>query len=216
MPTVRKPGLVKTELVNGERVIRRVKGARRGGPELSPRRAAFCRAYALGICIDNSENLKIRFNTRQAAIAAGYAQRGAHNRGCELLGLDEIQREVQRLVDSTAAKQELDAQEILRRLDEIYARCMQAEPVLDEHGSESGEWRFNASGATRACELIGRYLRMWQAEGQINVNVTVDQARDFARGFARRVLTLIEEHVSDPDERRRLIGSIGQEALRDG
>lgn len=216
MPTTREPGLVKTEIVDGKRVVRRVKSARRGGPELSPKYAAFCQAYALGVGADKTKNLTIRFNARQAAIAAGYSPRSAHDRGCKLLGMDEIQREVQRLIDSTAAKQEITAQEILRRLDTIYSRCMQAVPVIDEHGSEVGEWKFSASGATRACELIGRYLRMWQAEGQINVHVTVDQARDFARGFARRVLTLIEEHVSDPDERRRLIGAIGQEALRDG
>lgn len=213
MPTIRKPGAIKASMVNGERIIRRVDARLASRSDLSPRQAAFCRAYALGISADNSTIPAIRFSAKHAAIAAGYAARSAHNRGCKLIGLEEIQREVQRLVDGTAAKQSLDAQEILRRLDTVYARCMQAEPVIED-GSETGEYVFNAAGAIRACELIGRYLRMWQAEGSVNVHVTVEQARDFARGFARRILVAIEEHVSDPDERKRLIGIIHAEALR--
>lgn len=180
-----------------------------------PKRAAFCQAYALGVLPDKSTNLTIRFSATRAAIAAGYAQRSAHNRGYRLLDREDVQREVQRLVDGVAAKQDLSAQEILRRLDEVYSRCMQAEPVVVD-GSETGEYVFNAAGAIRSCELIGRYLRMWQAEGSVNVHVTIEQARDFARGFARRILVAIEEHVSDAGERKRLIGIIRAEALRDG
>lgn len=214
MRTAREPGPIVSELVSGERIIRRVERGRTPASALSPKRAAFCRAYALGACQDKSSDPRIRFNGARAALAAGYSPKAARDTACHLLGLDGIQIEVQRLVDGVAAKQDLNAEEVLRRLDTVYSRCMQAEPVIED-GSEAGEYRFNAAGAIRACELIGRYLRMWQAEGSINVNVTIDQARDFARGFARRILIAIEEHVADPDERKRLIGIIRAEALRD-
>jgi phage terminase small subunit len=197
-----------------DRAMRRIAAADESSPVLLPKRAAFCRAYALGVLPDKSTNLRIRFSATQAAIASGYAARSAHNRGYRLLDRDDVQREVQRLVDGAAAKQDLSVQEVLRRLDTVYSRCMQAEPVIED-GSEIGEYRFNAAGAIRSCELIGRYLRMWQAEGSINVHVTIEQARDFARGFARRILIAIEEHVADPDERKRLVGIIRAEALRD-
>jgi phage terminase small subunit len=181
---------------------------------LSPKRAAFCAAYALGASVGSDRKAVTRFDGKAAAIAAGYSPRSAKNAAYRLLDYPHVQREIQRLIDRTAAKQELDADEVLRRLDTVYSRCMQAEPVIED-GSETGEYVFNASGAIRSCELIGRYLRMWQAEGSINVHVTIQQARDFACGFARRILVAIEEHVSDPDERKRLIGILRAEALRD-
>lgn len=202
-------------LANSERLLRHIfDGSHRS--KLSPKHAAFCRAYALGFGADKKHCPTMRFSGKLAALAAGYSPRGAKQTAHKILDRPEVQAEIQALIDRTAAKQEIDAQEIVRRLDEVYARCMQAVPVLDRTGEEVGEWRFDSTGAVRSCELIGRWLRMWQAEGQINLSVTIEAARDFARGFARRVLTLIEEHVSDPDERKRLIAAIGQEALRDG
>ena len=211
MPTAQKPARIKPALAD-------LATLRAGRDGLTPKQRAFCRAYTLGIGSDKSFHPTARFNGRQAALAAGYSARGNCAKTIASVLLDDlrVQREIQRLIDRTAAKQELDAQEVLRRLDTIYARCMQAEPVIDNHGSETGEWRFNATGAVRACELIGRYLRMWQAEGSVNVHVTIEQARDFARGWARRILVAVEEHVSDPEERARLIKTIHAEALRDG
>lgn len=203
-------------LFDQERLDRRVFADRVFLSDLPLKQLAFCAAYALGIGADKSSCPTARFNGVAAAISAGYSQKSARSTASRLLDLPRVQREIQRMIDRTAEQQNLNAQEVLRRLDAIYARCMQAVPVIDVHGSETGEYRFNAAGAVRACELIGRYLRMWQAEGSVNVQVTIEQARDFARGFARRILIAIEEHVSDPDERKRLIAMIHAEALRDG
>lgn len=38
---------------------------------------------------------------------------------------------------------------------------MQAVPVVDRHGGPTGEFRFDAAGALRALELIGRELGMF-------------------------------------------------------
>jgi phage terminase small subunit len=52
---------------------------------------------------------------------------------------------------------------------------MQAEPARDAKGQETGEFQFQASGANRALELLGRELGMFrdqsdhlQAGGEIS------------------------------------------------
>jgi phage terminase small subunit len=43
---------------------------------------------------------------------------------------------------------------------------MQHAPVLDREGNPTGDYRFDAAGANRALELLGRRLRMWDDKEQ--------------------------------------------------
>ena len=43
----------------------------------------------------------------------------------------------------------------------VAERCMTAEPVYDSDGRETGEYKFNATGANKALELLGRYLALF-------------------------------------------------------
>jgi len=45
---------------------------------------------------------------------------------------------------------------------ELLERCMQREPVLDRHGQETGEWKFDASGAAKALEMMSKYLGLYK------------------------------------------------------
>ena len=56
---------------------------------------------------------------------------------------------------------DLDAVWVLGRLREVAERCLQGVAVRDRQGRETGEWSFNASGATRALGLIGKHLGMF-------------------------------------------------------
>jgi phage terminase small subunit len=56
-----------------------------------------------------------------------------------------------------AEKAEVAASWVLQQLVELYHRCMQAKPVLDQEGNPSGEYRFDAAGANRALETIGKH-----------------------------------------------------------
>lgn len=47
------------------------------------------------------------------------------------------------------------------RLREVAERTMQAVPVTDSKGEPTGAWTFNAAGANRALELLGRELGMF-------------------------------------------------------
>lgn len=203
---VPRPGKYTSENVS------RLMGQPTAMSRLSMRRQAFVRAYVSGF--GDPGNGGPRFSGRAAAIKAGYSPKNAGNSAARLLSDDTVGAAIAELLDAELKQTGIDIREIVNRLDQVYLRCMQAVPVYDAHGDETGVWRFSPQGAIRACELLGRYLGMWKADGELTVNVTVDQARDFARGFARRVLVLIEEHVSSPEERQRLVKALGQEALQ--
>ena len=38
---------------------------------------------------------------------------------------------------------------------------MQAVPVMDREGHETGEWEFDSGGANRALELLGKHLQLF-------------------------------------------------------
>ena len=42
---------------------------------------------------------------------------------------------------------EIDADWVLQEQVRVYERCMQDKPVLDKEGKETGEYKFDASGA---------------------------------------------------------------------
>jgi len=56
-----------------------------------------------------------------------------------------------------AEKAEVDAAWVLQQQVRVFDRCMQDEPVLDGEGNPTGIFRFNASGALRALENIGKH-----------------------------------------------------------
>jgi phage terminase small subunit len=64
-------------------------------------------------------------------------------------------------LDARAARVALDQDWVLERLRLVSDRCVQGEPVLDREGNETGQWRFDAAGANRATELIGKHLGMF-------------------------------------------------------
>ncbi len=69
-------------------------------------------------------------------------------------------------------KLELSAEWVLNNLKEIAERCMQAEPVMIRKGNEmveSGEYKFDSSGANKSLELIGKYLKMFTDKTEIEV-----------------------------------------------
>ncbi|MEN8130923.1 MAG: hypothetical protein ABFS45_12170 [Pseudomonadota bacterium] len=56
-----------------------------------------------------------------------------------------------------AERAEVDAAWVLKQQVRVYERCMQDVPVLDKEGNPTGEFKFDANGANRALELIGRH-----------------------------------------------------------
>jgi len=117
---------------------------------LPGRRAVFVREYL------------IDFNATQAAIRAGYSVRTGKAQGSRLLTNADVAAAIAEAQADRAAHLGIDADWVLRRLRDLSDRCAQAVPVIDKSGQETGMYVFNASGAIRAAELVGKHLGMFR------------------------------------------------------
>ena len=105
---------------------------------------------------------------REAYRAAGYntkSDAGADASASRLLSnakvaarLAEIQTKVEAL---TVEKTAVTKAWVIAKLVENVERAMQAEPVLDNEGKETGEYQYNGSVANRALELLGKEQGMF-------------------------------------------------------
>jgi hypothetical protein len=58
---------------------------------------------------------------------------------------------------------------VVANLKSVVDRCMEAEEVLDHKGKPTGRFTFNATGANRALELLGKKLGMFVDRGEMKV-----------------------------------------------
>lgn len=113
---------------------------------------AYCRARAMGMgtqeAIDAS-NARIKVNT-------------AHHWEMKQPIKDRIAELSAIATKSAILNTGLDRQWVISRLMQVTERCMQAEPVLDKEGHETGEYKFDSAGATRSLHLLGSELGMFK------------------------------------------------------
>lgn len=64
------------------------------------------------------------------------------------------------------AKTETSRDWWIQRQKEIVDRCMQVQPVLDKDGEPTGEYRFDAAGANKALDQLGRYLGVFEKDNE--------------------------------------------------
>ena len=110
----------------------------------------------------------------EAYRAAGYrcSARAAEPSASELLRHPEVVDERGRRRAVVEASTGITKASVLRRLDEVANRCMQAVPVMeydrlvegyvqktDDEGR--GVWEFDSAGANRALELLGKHLGLF-------------------------------------------------------
>ena len=156
----------------------------------------FCEIYVEG-----------RKTLAEVYVEAGFQakdKKNAKNRAVQLKAKPEIQKRIAEMVDArrvgSAVKMEIKREAILERLNEIYTRCMQAEPVKNRHGDEIGEWRFDSKGAVAACRLMGIEIGMfknvsevWRGKLDPTDGLTHDQLKEFVLGLAAELgYTLVE------------------------
>jgi phage terminase small subunit len=113
----------------------------------------------------------------KAYTAAGYKAKTFHiarSAGFRLLKTVEIRQRLVELrnipaVGARAEEKFVEAMNdiaaerkwVLSSLKDVAKRCMQAEPVLDSKGTPTGQYTFQASGANRALELLGKEYGMF-------------------------------------------------------
>lgn len=118
---------------------------------------AFCRARALGMSREESAQM------------AGYKDSTTIHKWEKT---PQIKKRISELCEiatrNSIVKAGLDRSWVISRLMTVTERCMQAEPVMvrGEDGDmvPSGEYRFDASGANRALELLGKTMRMFDGK----------------------------------------------------
>ena len=110
-------------------------------------------------------------NRHEAARAAGYSDKTVP----VLMANPQIQSQIESGLSDAAISAGVSRAWVITRLKEVAERCMQSRPVLDKMGRETGLYVFDASGANRSLELIGKHLRVFgddaSATAQLGANV---------------------------------------------
>lgn len=127
--------------------------------ELTPKQQRFVQEYLLDM------------NATQAAIRAGYSERTAKSIGQENLTKPDIKAAIEQAQQKVSERLGITQDWVLSNLKTVAERCMQASPVLDRKGNpvlvENAEgdivpaFVFNAMGATKATELLGKHIGMF-------------------------------------------------------
>lgn len=111
-----------------------------------------------------------------AVLSAGYQVKPAFAKKIAFDNEHEprIEALIAERTEKVLAKAEVTREWIATRLREVAERCLVAEPVMIGRGEdrrESGEYVFDASGANRALELLGKDLGMF-VERKISMDLT--------------------------------------------
>ena len=117
--------------------------------KLTPRQRAFCDEYLVDL------------NATQAAIRAGYSQKGAHVRGSELLANHKVARAIAGKFEDRMKRVEVDQDYVLGVLKENIERAMQRRPVLNNKGKETGNYVYDGRTVNGAASLLGKHLGMF-------------------------------------------------------
>lgn len=140
----------------------------------------------------------IDLNATQAAMRAGYSPHTATEQASRLLTNVKVQEAVEQGKKRLADKVQISQEWVLGNLKTIAERCMQSAPVTGKDGkrvfveTDTGDiaaaYEFNAPGATRSLELLGKHVGLFK-EGStvvINNNAPLPQRdRDLLDDYAK-------------------------------
>jgi phage terminase small subunit len=121
----------------------------------------------------------VDLNATQAAIRAGYSAKNADVIAIQNLG--KLRKPIQEALEKRREKTVVTAEYVLFNLRKVVERCLQATPVTNFRGQQvvdkdgNNVWEFNAAGANKALELLGKHLGMFTEK--IQMDVTVSPAR---------------------------------------
>lgn len=134
--------------------------------KLTDKQMKFCEEYLIDL------------NATQAAIRAGYSENSATEIGYENLRKPHIAEYLAACQNQLREKTQITQEWVVNRLKEISDRCMQAEPVMvyiDGEYVESGEFKFDSSGANKSTELLGKHIGIFEKDNrQKSINLGLD------------------------------------------
>jgi phage terminase small subunit len=125
------------------------------------------------------EEYLVDLNATQAAIRAGYSEDTARQMGSENLSKPDILDAIAAAKHLRSERTKINADYVLFQAVKLHERCMQeVEPVLGAFGvqqrDEEGRavFKFNAAGAAKALELVGKHVDVQAFRDVAEVNVT--------------------------------------------
>lgn len=147
---------------------------------LTDKQERFCQEYLIDL------------NGTQAAIRAGYSENSAKEEASRQLTKANVQERIKVLQEQIALRLEISQDWVLKRFKDISDRCMTAEPVMmrDEDGNivESGEYKFDSSGANKATEAIAKHLGFFEKDNKkeifnFNTELTKKDVKEISKGL---------------------------------
>lgn len=116
-------------------------------------------------------------NAVQAYMRAGYTQNYecARRASSKLMQNPDIKAELDKIGNDVSVRTGINAEWVLLNLKSITERCMQSEAVLDKDGKQTGEYRFDSTGANKALDTIGKSIGMFKDSKDVNVVMTIEQ-----------------------------------------
>lgn len=107
----------------------------------------------------------------KAARLAGYVGKAVHITANRLLKNTNVRMAIDAEKAKITRKIEVTAEYVLGNLIEVAERCLQKTPVMEfdretRKMKEIGVWEFDSSGATKALELLGKYLALFTEKHQ--------------------------------------------------
>jgi phage terminase small subunit len=126
----------------------------------------------------------------EAALVAGYSEKTARAQGSRLLTkadiVDRVNELRARVNEKAASSAAVSKAWVIAHLKENAERSMQAVPVVDKNGNETGEYIWNPNAANRSLELIGKELGMFVERKRI----TIEDLRELS---TEELLALLED-----------------------
>lgn len=143
--------------------------------ELKPQQKMFVFEYLKEI--NNGTAVK---NASAAAIRAGYSRHTASEQSTRLLQKPKIRKFIDEEMQKLEKHALITATGVLTDIKEIGDRCMQeVNPIVDKKGNETGEYKFDAMGALRSRELLGKNLELFtdkvKQQGEVKINVVIQE-----------------------------------------
>lgn len=131
---------------------------------LNDKQKQFCEEYIIDL------------NGTQAAIRAGYSKKTANEQAAQLLAKLSIQEYIQKIKNKRSERVKYSQDELMRDILEVKNRCMQANPVLDKEGNETGIWKFDSNGANKALDMLAKHVGFYETDNkQKAFNVSINR-----------------------------------------
>lgn len=131
---------------------------------LNEKQKQFCEEYIIDL------------NGTQAAIRAGYSAKTANEQAAQLLAKLSIQEYICELKNKRSERVKYSQDELMRDILEVKNRCLQANPVLDKEGNETGVWKFDSNGANKALDMLAKHVGFYETDNkQKAFNISVNR-----------------------------------------